>query len=113
MTHFAAVPVVVLGQAAPAVDAQTSQPPDPGFLPQAPKSSGLPAGAIGGGITFSLLAIALFVGWLVVKHYGHKLTTLVVGICIGVLGAGGFVGALAWALIRVFVTVVTSVGNAV
>lgn len=100
-----------------AVLAQTSPPAtavaDPGIVPQPPPMSGLEAGAIGGGITFSLLAVAIFIGWLIIKHYKHKLTTLVVGICIGVLGAGGFIGALAWSLIRVFVTIASSVGHAI
>ena len=111
-------PILVIGQAAPTATAppttaSTAQPPAPGVFPQAPQGSGLGPGAANTIISFSLLLVLLFAAWLVIKHYKHKLTTLVLGICIGTVGATGFIGALAWALVNVFVTVLNSVGHAI
>lgn len=105
-------PVIILGQEATAPPATTAAtaPPNPGLLPTAPASSGLPTAAAGG-ITLSLLFVALVVTFIAVKAYKVKVGAVLLGVCIGVLGAGGFIGALAWALIGVGVKVVSSLAS--
>jgi hypothetical protein len=111
--HF---PTIVLGQAAPEatappVTASTGQ--NPGFMPTAPPASGLAPGAVATTVTFSLLAIVIFIAWLAVKHYKGQLRDIVLGMMIGTLGAGGFVGALTWAVIAVFVKLIQAGAQAI
>jgi hypothetical protein len=100
---------LLLGQT---VAEKQAAPADPGILPSAPPSSGLPAGAVGTTITVSLLFVALVIGWWAVKYGKGRLRDVVIGSCIGVLGAGGIVGALTWTVISVGVKVVSALGGA-
>jgi hypothetical protein len=100
---------VLLGQAPAAPAAGTT--PDPGILPQAPSMAGLPGGPIGTSITVSLLFGALIVAFIAIKVYKSRVKDIVLGVCIGVLGAGGFVGALAWALIGIVVKLIGSLAS--
>jgi hypothetical protein len=94
-----------------AVLGQTAAPADPGIIPQAPAMAGLPGGAVGQSITFSLLFVALVIGFIGIKVYKMKAGAIVLGVCIGVLGAGGFVGSIAWTLIGGVVKVITSLST--
>lgn len=96
-----------------AVLAQTAPPAaDPGFLPTPPPMAGLGAGAVAGGITFTGLFVALVVAFIAVKVYKAKVSSIILGTCIGVLGAGGFVGAIAWTLIGIAVQMIKSLSGA-
>jgi hypothetical protein len=96
---------LLLGQAAP-TSAAPGATPDPGILPQPPPMAGLPGGAIGTSITVSLLFGALVVAFIAIKVYKSRVKDIVLGVCIGVLGAGGFVGAMAWVLIGIIVKLI-------
>jgi hypothetical protein len=98
--------IAVLGQTAPA-----AAPPDPGIFPQAPAMAGLGAGAVAGGITFTGLFVALVIGFIAIKVYKAKVSSIVLGVCIGVLGASGFVGQIAWTIIGIVAKVVTSLAS--
>jgi hypothetical protein len=103
---------VILGQAeAPAPPASTAA--NPGIFPTPPPMAGLGAGAVAGGITFTGLFIALVIAFIAVKIYKSKVKDIVLGVCIGVLGAGGFVGAIAWTLIGIAVQLIKSLSSAV
>jgi hypothetical protein len=108
--------VLALVQSA-AVFAQTApvaeKAADPGIVPTAPPSSGLPAGAIGTTITVSLLFAALVIAWWAVKYGKGKFRDVTIGACVGVLGAGGIIGSLVWTVINVAVKVATALGSAV
>ena len=84
---------------------------EPGIIPSAPAASGLPAGPVGSTITVTLLFGALVIAFFCVKIYKSKLRDIALGTCIGVLGATGFVGSLAWALIGIGVKLINALAS--
>jgi hypothetical protein len=106
--------IVILGQAPPvsATAPVTGQPPDPGIVPQAPKSSGLPGGAAGGAVTITLLLAVVIVAWWAVKYGKGKLRDVTIGACLGVLGGSGIIGTLVWTVIGLGVKMLQAAGQA-
>jgi hypothetical protein len=83
----------------------------PGKVPEAAAAA---EKAAAGPITLSLLFVFLVIGFIAVKAYKAKAGTLILGSCIGVLGAGSpFVGGLLSAVIDVIVKLITSVATSI
>jgi hypothetical protein len=61
--------------------------------------------------TIPLLLLCVVAGWFCVRYKGAQSPHVIVGVCIGVLGANTFIGTLVHSLLDVLIKIGTQVGN--
>lgn len=68
---------------------------------EAPNVPKVPGGAVGGAVSVSLVVGLVILCWVGTKVWQWRWTQIVIGVCLGVAGANGFVGELARMLIGI------------
>jgi hypothetical protein len=94
--------VLVLAQAAPGAPG--------GILPTPPPGTNL--GAAGAATaSVSLLLLLAVAAWVCVKQKGAQWPHIGLGVAIGVVGAGTFVGAMTWSVLGIIVQLINQLGH--
>lgn len=77
-----------------------------GVLPTPPAGTKANAGTA----SVSLILLLGLAAWICVKQKGAQWPHIGLGVCIGVVGAGTFIGAVTWNVLGIFTQLLSSLG---